>query len=121
MDFLKRNSGKIALLVIIAFFTLPFIYSNEEEEDFSPFAVRPGMAYQANPISKLASKIASFYGFSKPAQNNMQAYAKKTDLIKDRVSFTKENPFSFKDTTKPQKDTLVVSSKNFKNIVKTFL
>ena len=116
MDFLKRNSGKIALLAIIAFFTLPFIYGNEEEEDFSPFAVKSGMSYQANPISKLANKIASFYGFSKPAPQ-MTASAKGTDSIKNKVSFSKENPFGpqAKNRAKSSDDTLVASSRNFKN------
>ena len=115
MDFLKRNSGKVALIAIIAFFTLPFIYGNEEEEDFSPFAVRSGMSYQANPISKLANKIASFYGFSKPVQNDTMASSKRTDSIKDRVSFSKENPFGFQGQSKSKNNNLVASSKTFKN------
>ena len=68
MGFFRRNAGKFALVAIIAFFALPFIYGNEEENGFSPFAVRSGMSYQANPISRLADRIASFYGF--PRQNN---------------------------------------------------
>ncbi len=122
MDFLKRNSGKIALLAIIAFFTLPFIYGNEEEEDFSPFAVKSGMSYQANPISKLANKIASFYGFSRPA-SQMTASSNGTDSIKDKVSFNKENPFGIPDSKKSQNlqnNTLVASSKNFKNFDTNF-
>lgn len=120
MDFLKRNSGKIALIAIIAFFTLPFIYSNEEEEDFSPFAVRSGMSYQSNPISKLANKIASFYGFSKPA-SGMVASSKGVDSIKEKVSennfFTKENVPSSATASKTGKskdDVLVASSKSYK-------
>ncbi len=120
MDFLKRNSGKIALLAIIAFFTLPFIYGNEEEEDFSPFAVKSGMSYQANPISKLANKIASFYGFSKPA-SGMVASSKGVDSIKEKVSennfFTKENISSSATASKTgrsKEDVAVASSKNYK-------
>ncbi len=114
MDFLKRNSGKIALLAIVAFFTLPFIYGNEEEEDFSPFAVKSGMSYQANPISKLANKIASFYGFSKPA-SQMMASSGSVDSIKDKVSFNKEHSFNRGGSANSQNDTLVASSRNFKN------
>lgn len=114
MDFFRRNSGKIALLAIIAFFTLPFIYSNEEEEDFSPFAVKSGMSYQVNPISKLASKIASFYGFSKPA-SKVVASANGVDSIKGKVTFSKENPFGQIGNTNSQNDTLVASSRNFKS------
>ncbi len=94
MDFLKRNSGKLALCAIIAFFTLPFIYGNEEEEDFSPFAVKSGMSYQANPISKLANRIASFYGFAKPA-NELVASNGVMDPVKNKLSdhhaFNKED------------------------------
>ena len=115
MDFLKRNSGKVALLAIIAFLTLPFIYSNEEEEDFSPFAVKSGMSYQANPISKLANKIASFYGFSKPASKDLAASSGGINSIKEKVSFNKENYFGVKDKANAKKDILVASSKNFKN------
>ena len=115
MDFLKRNSGKIALIAIIAFLALPFIYGNEEEEDFSPFAVRSGMSYQANPISKLANKIASFYGFSKPASKEIVASSGGINSIKDKVSFSKENPLGKLGKINSQKDTLLASSKNFKN------
>ena len=124
MDFLKRNSGKIALLAIIAFFTLPFIYGNEEEEDFSPFAVRSGMSYQSNPISKLANKIASFYGFSKPASATV-ASSKGVDTIKEKVAgnraFGKEDSPDFQPATeskneaKEQYEALVASSRNFKS------
>jgi len=65
MGIIKRNAGKLALIALIVFFSLPFIYSNEEEEDFSPFAIKSGLSYQANPISKLANRIASFYGLPK--------------------------------------------------------
>lgn len=123
MDFLKRNSGKIALLAIIAFFTLPFIYGNEEEDDFSPFAVKSGMSYQANPISKLANKIASFYGFSKPVSDNKDIVttAKGTNFIKEKVAdnhvFGKANSFNSKNKIRPssKNDVLVASSRNFKN------
>lgn len=127
MDFLKRNSGKIALVAIIAFFTLPFIYGNEEEEDFSPFAVRSGMSYQSNPISKLANKIASFYGFSKPVFSETTASARGVDSIKDKVSnnpvFSKEDVLNSKTTNRrnvraaksKKDDLLVASSRNFKN------
>ena len=64
MDFLRRHAVKFAFIAIIVFFALPFIYGNEEEDGFSPFAVRSGLSYQANPISRLADRIASFYGFS---------------------------------------------------------
>lgn len=125
MDFLKRNSGKIALLAIIAFFTLPFIYGNEEEEDFSPFAVRAGMSYQSNPISKLANKIASFYGFSRPA-SGMVASSNNADSIKQKVAsnhvFSKDDA-SFdslpgkgnRNEAKENYEALVASSRNFKN------
>ena len=121
MDFLKRNSGKIALLAIIAFFTLPFIYGNEEEEDFSPFAVKSGMSYQANPISKLANKIASFYGFSKPGPQ-MSDLGNGTNSIKRKISFGEENPFDHhaKNKTKISKDTLVASARNSKNFDSDF-
>ena len=127
MDFLKRNSGKIALLAIIVFFTLPFIYSNEEEEDFSPFAVRSGMSYQSNPISKLANKIASFYGFSKPVFSETTASARGVDSIKDKVAgnhvFSKEDAFdpqvingtNARASRSKKDDMLVASSRNFKN------
>lgn len=65
MGILRRNAGKLALIALIVFFSLPFIYGNEEEEDFSPFAVKSGLSYQANPISKLTNRIASFYGLPK--------------------------------------------------------
>ncbi|MBO4707578.1 MAG: hypothetical protein J5594_03345 [Elusimicrobiaceae bacterium] len=123
MGFLRRNSGKIALLAIIAFFTLPFIYSNEEEEDFSPFAVKSGMSYQSNPISKLANKIASFYGFSKPVSGDVPAPTKKMNFIKEKVAsnhaFNKGDYLTSQTKTKQslnsQNGTLVASSRNFKN------
>lgn len=65
MGIFRRNAGKIALVALIVFFSLPFIYGNEEENEFSPFAVKSGLSYQANPISKLANRIASFYGLPK--------------------------------------------------------
>ena len=91
MDFLRRHAVKFAFIAIIVFFALPFIYGNEEEDGFSPFAVRSGLSYQANPISRLADRIASFYGFSR---NRDGGLASKTDVIKDKVSkhlFAKEN------------------------------
>lgn len=65
MGILRRNAGKLALIALIVFFSLPFIYGNEEEDEFSPFAVKSGLSYQANPISKLTNRIASFYGLPK--------------------------------------------------------
>ncbi len=121
MDFLKRNSGKIALLAIIAFFTLPFIYGNEEEEDFSPFAVRSGMSYQTNPISNLASKIASFYGFSTPHSKNIMASAAGVGAIKEKVSFSKESSFGQPGKIHSQDKVFIASSRNFKNFDTDFL
>ena len=86
------------------------------------------MSYQANPISKLANKIASFYGFSRPA-SQMTASANGMDSIKNKVSFNKENQFNHSDSKEPQnlqnlrnlnKDTLVASSRNFKNFDTNF-
>lgn len=71
MGVLRRNAGKLALIALIVFFSLPFIYGNEEENDFSPFAVKSGLSYQANPISKLANRIASFYGLPKSNRANV--------------------------------------------------
>ncbi len=91
MGFLRRHAVKFAFIAIIVFFALPFIYGNEEES-FSPFAVRSGLSYQANPISRLADRIASFYGFSRGARN--ESAVSKTDNIKSKVArhlFTKEN------------------------------
>lgn len=126
MDFFRRNAGKMALIALIVFFTLPFIYGNEEEEDFSPFAIKPGMSYQANPISKLANRLASFYGFSRLASGNMTASPKGIDTIKGKVAgnhvFSKEDEFSPKVMTEtkvgvsqPKDNVLVASSRNFKN------
>ncbi|MBO7605794.1 MAG: hypothetical protein J6S61_04965 [Elusimicrobiaceae bacterium] len=118
MDFFKRNSGKIALLAIIAFFTLPFIYGDEDEEDFSPFAVKSGLSYQANPISKLVNKIASFYEFSNSAPKMDNSKKSGTDLIKEKVSFNKDNPFGrqAENKTQSQNNTLVASSKKVRNL-----
>ena len=93
MDFLRRNSVKFAFIAIIVFFALPFIYGNEEEDGFSPFAVRSGMSYQANPISRLANRIASFYGL--PFRSHQEGAISKTDVIKGKIAkhpmFAKEN------------------------------
>ncbi len=91
MGFLRRHAVKFAFIAIIVFFALPFIYGNEEES-FSPFAVRSGLSYQANPISRLADRIASFYGFSRGARN--ESAVSTTDNIKSKVArhlFAKEN------------------------------
>ncbi len=108
MSFLRKNSGKIALVVLIAFFTLPFIYGNQEEEDFSPFAVKSGMPYQANPISRLADRIASFYGFSRPSAED------RTSAIKGKVAnhhvFNKESSSAGLTS---QDNTLLASSKRY--------
>ena len=108
MGFLRKNSGKVALVVLIAFFTLPFIYGNQEEEDFSPFAVKSGMPYQANPISRLADRIASFYGFSRPSAGD------RTSAIKGKVAahhvFNKESSSAGSTS---QDNTLLASSKRY--------
>ena len=92
MDFLRRNAVKFAFIAIIVFFALPFIYGNEEDS-FSPFAVKSGMSYQANPISRLADRIASFYGI--PMRSNQESATSPTDTIKNKVAkhplFNKEN------------------------------
>lgn len=88
MGIFRRNAGKLALIALIVFFSLPFIYGNEEEENFSPFAVKSGLSYQANPISKLANRIASFYGLP---QANLTTVGERVNMdkgesIRSRVS-----------------------------------
>ncbi len=88
MGIFRRNAGKIALVALIVFFSLPFIYGNEEENEFSPFAVKSGLSYQANPISKLANRIASFYGLPK---SNLTTTSERINMdkgenIRGRVS-----------------------------------
>lgn len=110
MDFLRRNSVKFAFIAIIVFFALPFIYGNEEEDGFSPFAVRSGMSYQANPISRLANRIASFYGL--PFRSHQDGAISKTDVIKGKIAkhpmFAKENG----DKANSINDTLMASAKH---------
>lgn len=79
MGILKRNAGKLALIALIVFFSLPFIYSNEEEGDFSPFAMKSGLSYQANPISRLANRISSFYGLP---QSNLTTTGERVNMNK---------------------------------------
>ena len=95
MGIFRRNAGKIALVALIVFFSLPFIYGNEEENEFSPFAVKSGLSYQANPISKLANRIASFYGLPK---SNLTTTSERINMdkgenIRGKVSgaFIKQN------------------------------
>ena len=68
MSFLRRTIVKLVLVALVVFIALPFIYGNEEKsaEDFSPFSVKSGLSFHDNPISKLANRVASFYGFSQP-------------------------------------------------------
>lgn len=79
MGILKRNAGKLALIALVVFFSLPFIYSNEEEGDFSPFAMKSGLSYQANPISRLANRISSFYGLP---QSNLTTTGERVNMNK---------------------------------------
>ena len=116
MDFLKRNAGKFALVAIIIFFALPFIYDSEEEDDFSPFAAKSGLSYQSNPVSTLANRIASFYGFGRRAQDGASPIKNKLaahySFSKEKINFAKNKA----NKNAKKEENLLATSKSSKNL-----
>ena len=112
MGFLKRNIIKLVLIVFVVFLALPFIYSNEEEGEFSPFAIKSGLSYHTNPISKLANRIASFYGLPK---SNLQTTSERLNINKGdkilghKTVNTKQTQKSEADTVNQEQETKAAS------------